>query len=112
MQTSRNQIEAKIRPGDHDMSDQIDAVYEICDAEFPSEQSIHKQAIRYIEKYQSSEKIIPHLKTLFEPYVQSVARRDGLMSGLHPDNFKAIAERLAKDWDASYGADFRSTPKP
>lgn len=112
MQTSRNQIEAKIRPGDHDMSDQIDAVYEICDAEFPAEQSIHKQAIRCIEKYQSSDKIIPHLKTLFEPYVQSVARRDGMMSGLHPDNFKAIAERLAKDWDCSYGEDYRNAPKP
>lgn len=112
MKTSRNHIEAKIRAGDHDMADQIDAVYEICDAEFPSEKHIHKSAMQLIEKYQSSAKVIPQLAGLFESHVHQVARRDGLMSGLHNDNFKAVAQRLAADWDASYGEDFRRQPTP
>ncbi len=112
MQTNRNQIEAKIRPGDHDMADQIDAVYEICDAEFPSERPIHKQAMYIIEKYQDSAKVIPQLTALFDTYVKSVAKRDGLMAGLHADNFTAVAERLARDWDQSYGADYRNQLKP
>ena len=110
MKTSRNQIEAKIRAGDHDMADQIDAVYEICDAEFPSEKGIYKSALHVIEKYQTSSKIIPMLAITFEEHVRKVAKRDGLMSGLHNDNFRAVANRLAIDWDNSYGADFRRQP--
>lgn len=108
MKTERNKIEAKIRSSDKEMADEIDAVYEICDAEFPSEKHLYEAGVRAIAKNQYSAKVISALTDLFTPEVKRVATRDGLMAGVPDDNFRAIAQQLAKDWDSTYGQDYRN----
>ncbi|MBD8088585.1 hypothetical protein IFT48_01075 [Pseudomonas fluorescens] len=104
MITPRNQLPATLMPTDTDMLDEIDAVYEILDAELPSELNVHRQAIAILK---SEPKPVEALTRLFLSHVDDVSKRDGLMLGVPKENHQAIATRLATDWDNSYGVDIR-----
>lgn len=108
MHTPRNNLPATLMPSDTDMLEEIDAVYEILDAELNSDKSVHDRA-KHILKTGSQP--LEALAQLFKPYVAQISKRDGLMLGVPEENHLAIAKRLATDWDNSYGVDIRREKK-
>lgn len=104
MTTPRNNLPALLMPLDKPMLEEIDAVYEICDAEFNSEQRFHDSALRIFKTQVSPAK---DLAQMFLSHVKSVAARDKLMVGMPEENFVSIANQIGKDWDNTMGADYR-----
>ena len=104
MLTTRNKLTATLMPHDTPMLDEIDAVYEILDAELPSPKSVSDQGMSIIK---GNHNPTVKLSELFLRHVYEVSKRDGLMLGAPAENFTAIADRLAQDWDNCYGADYR-----
>lgn len=104
MKTPRNNLPALLMPLDKMMLEEIDAVYEICDAEFASEKYIHDAAMHLIKKHSDPKEA---LADMFLQHVQRVAKRDGLMAGVPQENFVSVAKQVAKDWDDTNGFDYR-----
>jgi hypothetical protein len=104
MITPRNNLSALLMPLDKPMLEEIDAVYEICDAEFASQKHIHDSALQIIKTRESPAK---HLALMFLPHVRAVAARDKLMVGVPEENFVSIANQIGKDWDDTMGFDYR-----
>lgn len=104
MLTLRNNLPVKLNPIDAPMLDEIDAVYEILDAELLSNKEIHDRAMAAIKSNQKPQEA---LAVIFEREVYAVAKREGLMQGVPAENFNVIARQLAKDWDDSSGRDYR-----
>lgn len=86
------------------MLEEIDAVYEICDAELPSQVRIYDDAMRIIK---ANPKPQEQLADMFLGHVRAVAKRDGLMAGVPDENFVSVAKQIAKDWDNTNGVDYR-----
>lgn len=114
MITPRNNLPALLMPLDKGMLEEIDAVYEICDAELQSQKSIYDQAMAIIKANKQPQ---PELVKFFLGNVLAVAKRDGLMAGVPQENFESVAKQVAKDWDETNGVDYRreqaaKTPEP
>ena len=108
MKTPRNNLTATLMPTDTEMLEEIDAVYEILDAELNSDKSVYDRAT-YILKHESKPQ--ESLAQLFQPFVERVSKRDGLMLGVPVENHVEIARQLASDWDNSKGLDIRREKK-
>lgn len=104
MTTPRNNLPALLMPLDTLMLEEIDAVYEICDAELPSQVRVYDSAMRIIK---ANPKPQEQLADMFLRHVREVAKRDGLMAGVPEENFVSVAKQIAKDWDNTNGVDYR-----
>ncbi|MDT8924708.1 hypothetical protein RBE51_18015 [Pseudomonas taiwanensis] len=104
MTTPRNNLPALLMPLDTAMLEEIDAVYEIADAELASEVRIYEDAMRIIK---ANPKPQEQLAEMFLRHVHAIAKRDGLMAGVPEENFVAVAKQIAKDWDNTNGVDYR-----
>lgn len=104
MKTPRNNLEVNVMRGDNDMLEEIDAVYEICDAEFGNDPRIHEKVSGFIRENRHPE---PAIAEYLVAEVARLAKRDGLASGTKPENFKAIAGQCAADFNETLGVDIR-----
>lgn len=104
MKTPRNNLEVNVMRGDNDMLEEIDAVYEICDAEFTSEPRIHEKVSGFIRENRHPE---PAIAAYLLAEVSRIAKRDGLAAGTKLENFVAIAGQCAADFNESLGVDIR-----
>lgn len=104
MKTPRHQLEVNVMRGDDDMLQEIDAVYEICAAEFINEHRIHAKVSGIIREARHPE---PAMAEFLEAEVVKIAKRDGLMAGTKQENFKSIAGQCAADINESLGVDIR-----
>lgn len=104
MKTPRNNLEVNVMRGDTDMLEEIDAVYEICGAEFLNEQRIHAKVSGVIREERHPE---PAIAEYLAGEVARIAKRDGLMAGSKPENFKSIAGQCAADINETLGNDIR-----
>lgn len=108
MKTPRNNLSATLMPTDIEMLEEIDAVYEILNAELTSDKHVHDRATYILKTEKKPQEL---LAKLFRPYVDTVSKRDGLMLGVPDANHDEIARQLASDWDNSLGADIRREKK-
>ena len=104
MKTPRNNLEVNVMRGDNDMLEEIDAVYEICDAEFTSEPRIHEKVSGFIRENRHPE---PAIAAYLLAEVSRIAKRDGLAAGTKLENFVAIAGQCAADFNETLGVDIR-----
>lgn len=104
MKTPRNNLEVNVMRGDNDMLEEIDAVYEICDAEFGNEARISQKVSGIIRENRHPE---PAIAEFLVAEVARIAKRDGLAAGTKPENFKAIAGQCAADFNETLGVDIR-----
>jgi hypothetical protein len=112
--TPRNGFDVNVAQSDMDMLCEIDAVYEICDAEFNSDAAIHNK-MRAIYERQAPNPVDKGLVVL-KPMVAAVAAREGLMQGADDATLTVISRQLSSDWNRTLGADVRreqsASPSP
>jgi hypothetical protein len=89
---------------DKGMLEEIDAVYEIADAELNSDKYFSDRGMSIIKR---NPKPQAELAQLFLREIKKIAERDGLMAGAPEENFVSVANQVAKDWDDTKGFHYR-----
>jgi hypothetical protein len=107
METPRNKI--SIQTNQTELLESADALYEICDAEFNSDKTIHALINKAFNSSRTNT-VEAISKSLYN-HVQLAAKRNELLGGLtqaiKSDVAIAVCMRLATDWDKYLKAEQR-----
>lgn len=111
MQTPRNNISVNTAAKSPDCQENIDALYEICDAEITSDSGFYDAGMQILRSTDNPKRVIKELAQLFQPYVEEVSKRLEMSEEyVHSSGcLESVSSKLAQDWNNTVGRDYRNS---